>query len=625
MADLSKLSTEDLVALKSGDLSNVSTAGLQMLRGPQPKQTLPGDRIIPAKQEAPSLTPGQRIFGPLAEPVMAVGSAMVAKPLSEIAGLAAAAKNILSGETNDVSGFKKEIQDRLTFEPKTDAGKAITESPFNPINVIGNIVGGVSEGAGNIIRGNKGGGTTARDVAGNVVEEAIPQALGFLGVTKAKPIAEGTAKVAEAIAKPVTATAAAAGRVVDPWLPGGIERTAGRGLSELLGPKEAEVAQALANQKGRAIVAGSKPTAAEVAAPVGSAELSGLQKFAQAARPSEYAAIDAGNEAARTASIAKIAKTEAALKTSINARLSAAKTAYGKVEADPIIMHPDIAAVLKTDAGKLALDEARRVASNKQKELVAGNDGPRPMTVGDGQLIKEGFDELLKDPAKHGIGAKNAEAIGALKTKFIDWMNKQSKGWEDARLNYSADSSPINRMLVGKELLRVLREPLGAKERPAAFAGAVENAPRTLKRATGTSYFRGLEEGKGGPLTPGEARSVRNVVSDLAREAEHKRLEGFGETRAREVVAGIYPQAPGVGVFAPKINVIRSLYNRLAHNVQKKTLDKLAAGLETPEGTLALLRAANVPAKQQSAIVRALVTQNVVKGAALTIPSQSDK
>ena len=42
MADLSKLSTEDLLALKSGDLSKVSTEGLMALKG----QTAPEKQTI---------------------------------------------------------------------------------------------------------------------------------------------------------------------------------------------------------------------------------------------------------------------------------------------------------------------------------------------------------------------------------------------------------------------------------------------------------------------------------------------------------------------------------------------------------------------------------------------------
>ena len=41
MADLSQLSTEDLIALKGGDLSRVSSAGLRSLRGSQSQGQAP--------------------------------------------------------------------------------------------------------------------------------------------------------------------------------------------------------------------------------------------------------------------------------------------------------------------------------------------------------------------------------------------------------------------------------------------------------------------------------------------------------------------------------------------------------------------------------------------------------
>lgn len=71
--DLSKLSNEDLLALKSGDLSKVSNAGLLALKGESPKQTGPREMLgmLPAggtdmfMDELKASMPGQAVLGGL--------------------------------------------------------------------------------------------------------------------------------------------------------------------------------------------------------------------------------------------------------------------------------------------------------------------------------------------------------------------------------------------------------------------------------------------------------------------------------------------------------------------------------------------------------------------------------
>lgn len=162
------------------------------------KQSQPS-MIDKLKQAAPdALSAITAPASAIAEPLLHYGSAMVAKPISDIAGLAAAAKDLITGNKNgDPVGFKNEVQNSLTYDPKTKIGA----SNYNPINAamngIGSIVGAVSNKPADLITGNSSA-DSARGMIGNAVREAIPQALGFVGVKGAKsaaPIA------AEALAK----------------------------------------------------------------------------------------------------------------------------------------------------------------------------------------------------------------------------------------------------------------------------------------------------------------------------------------------------------------------------------------------------------------------------------------
>lgn len=621
MADnnLSALSDEDLVALKSGDLSKVSDSGLLALKKPAPATQ-------PAAKEVTKEKPQGLAFnamGAVVDPVLHVGSQMIAKPVSEVMSLSAVLQNLLTGKKEDVSGFKKEMQDAMTWEPRSTAGKAIVESPYNPINAVGKVVGGVAEGAGNLVRsGGEVSATSPRGMVANALQEAVPQSLGFVGVRKAPAISKGAADALNAATYPVRAPVNAMARgvenVIDPLLgETGVSRAAGRTLNKGLeaGGKYAAVEQALMNTPSHNIVPGSKPTAATVAAPAGSAELSALEAVTEGRRATPRAEIDAANEGARQASIGRIAKTDTELETAKAGRESQARTDYGAVEKDRVIPDKDVMKLLARPSAKDALRIAREVVQEKgvKKPIPAIKKG---MTVGDAQLIKEGFDDLLKTPEQYGIGAKQARAIGDTRTAFIEWLNEASPGWETARTNFAANSSPINRMMVGRELQKQLTNTLGTAERPTTFANAVENAPRTLKRATGQAYFDTLNE----VMTPAESRSIRNVVNDLAREAESKRLSGYGSESARRLVSEAVPNPPSIGMFSQIYSVARAIANRLEGRASGKVLDKLAQSLETPQGALDIMHAAGVPAKNQGAVIRALMDENVIKAGANALP-----
>ena len=211
-----------------------------------------------------------------AEPILNMLSGIVAKPVSDVAGLAATAKDFISGTQGDPEGFKKYIQDKLTYAPRSDLGKTLTESPLNPVNMIGNVVGGVSQGAGNMVRGDST--NPLREAAGNAVQEAIPQGIGVLGASTIpvpnwvtnNPVTRGMSHIFEKT-----------------------DTRSGRLLAEAGGPRTDALIQALRSPD---LPAG---TVGEAVSGQGAAELSALQKLSgKRYLPSEYAAkTNTGNEA----------------------------------------------------------------------------------------------------------------------------------------------------------------------------------------------------------------------------------------------------------------------------------------------------------------------------------------
>ena len=141
-------------------------------------------------------------FGVAMEPLAKMASGMIAKPLSEIAGVAAAVKDRITGNIEgDPTGFKNYVQESLTYQPRTVAGA----SNLNPINAMNNMIGAglgwAGDKAAGLVEDPNREAYSARNVTANALREAVPQAIG-IGMVKAAPtIAKkmGEYQVAKAI------------------------------------------------------------------------------------------------------------------------------------------------------------------------------------------------------------------------------------------------------------------------------------------------------------------------------------------------------------------------------------------------------------------------------------------
>lgn len=136
----------------------------------------------------------------LGEAALNLGTGILAKPLGDIAGLAATGKELISPTPGggNPQGFQRDIQDRLTYQPRTSAGKAIAE--YNPLALAGKGVGKVADLAGEAVGGGQGA-DTLRGAAGNFTREALQQAPQFAGAALGKPAAARLARTEEALAQ----------------------------------------------------------------------------------------------------------------------------------------------------------------------------------------------------------------------------------------------------------------------------------------------------------------------------------------------------------------------------------------------------------------------------------------
>lgn len=173
--DLSELSNDDLVALKSGDLTKVSTAGLRSLRG----QSAP-PAAAPAK---PDLTQGAGLTGALqtmhdqdpsaggAEMLLKNVTGTLARIPAGIAGLATTAGNALGVTNKDPADVVENTQNALTYQPQTASGQAGQEGLHQAVAPVANAV---DHGLG--VAGRAIGGATGENVARTVVPAVVDAA-----------------------------------------------------------------------------------------------------------------------------------------------------------------------------------------------------------------------------------------------------------------------------------------------------------------------------------------------------------------------------------------------------------------------------------------------------------------
>lgn len=168
---------------------------------PAPVQTPAPARAVAPQPVKPGYKPTvfEELTGSITEPLLKMGTGLIAKPVSEVAGIAAMFSDYLGGNKDgDPMGFQKSVQESLTYQPRTVLGS----SKYNPLNAIPEAVGSAMSAVGTpvkqFIQGDNAA-DTARGVAANFIGEAVPQALGMVGVKNAPLIGKVVGKTGEVV------------------------------------------------------------------------------------------------------------------------------------------------------------------------------------------------------------------------------------------------------------------------------------------------------------------------------------------------------------------------------------------------------------------------------------------
>ena len=381
---------------------------------------------------------------------------------------------------------------------------------------------------------------------------------------------------------------------VEPLTDAGRSAIKGRVYADAAGDRAPAIVAALRNP-AQNIVPGSMPTAGQAAASAGSAEWAALQKSASQVDPSAYLARADAQKAAQINQLRTVGGTAADLKWAEGVRGGNALNNYGAAASEGLdqgmakAMAPQIENLMARPAIQSARQDAVRWAKDNSKA---------PVKFGSLEgldILKKSLDRQIATTARQGdaLGASDLLSLLHSKTDLLATIKQLSPKYDAARASFAQDSVPINQMNVGQYLENKLVPSLGedAKLRAASFAGAVKDAPGTLRRTLdGAPRYQELSQ----VLNPKQTAAVNSVVDDLSRNARFEDMATLGGRAGPNAVDAVSSSVAAAGVggggkipnpLSRVVTIANAIISRVEGKMDKKLALELAQEMLSPSAT----------------------------------------
>lgn len=578
--DLSKLSDQDLIALKSKDYSKLSNNALMMLKS--------------AQQPEQSFDPTEGMSG---------------------------GKKLLAGAGKAFVDIGRGVGQRLGLVSDEDVQRARElDAPLmqTGAGVTGNILGNMAALA----------PTAMIPGANTLVGGAITGAgLGLLqpktkdeSLMKNMAMGGATGAVLPAVIGGVSAAKAG---LYDPLVRQ--DKIIGSTLTKVAGSD----AQKLANML-KTSDAGQTPNVRLSAGTVsGNEGIAALEDALRSQMPSgSLAQAGQSNRNALAEALRGIAQTPEAMEAAQNARNAASTPIYDVVKSQSFAVDPELQTLMQRPAVQNAIKEAQINAMNRGAPIMAGES---PTIQGDAlHEIKMALDAAKNYNPMGGANKAQSGAIGEASNAFNTYLEGRIPEYAQARQTYAQMSKPINQMEIGKKLAEKLI-PATAGDMPASLnyatlAKSMQNPDIVAQSATG---FKGARMSD--IMTPEQLNLINAVTSDSSKIAEAlRRGAGQGSPTARRLAQGdmisqyfaqeapitsrvlaIANKVPGVNVATKGASAIGGMIGDKANAQMLGRIDDMLAN--NPQEVAKLIQAelSRVNPTQRQMIIRAL-PQSVV-------------
>ena len=324
------------------------------------------------------------------------------------------------------------------------------------------------------------------------------------------------------------------------------------------------------------LVPGSKPTAAEVASDLTRTQFSALGESARKVEPTLYYQRDLANEAARLSAVQSVGKTPADIAKAETARTAATTPLYKAAEAQVFRADPKLMKLAEDPYIKLALPDAMRL-SNSQGVSFANN--PTRYI----HNVKISLDKMLTKTGETALARGERAQVTAVKNQLVDWLETKAPDYKAARTTFADMSKPINQMQVGQYLEGKLATPLDVGERANVFAGALKDAPGTIKRATtNEARFKALTD----ILTSAQVKIVNSIRDDLARAAKTKRQAKLGAEaapKATDLASTAQRALQAPNMLNTAVMIAQNIMSRLRGKIDSNLAIQLALEMLDPK------------------------------------------
>jgi hypothetical protein len=311
-------------------------------------------------------------------------------------------------------------------------------------------------------------------------------------------------------------------------------------------------------------------TVPQALADVNAPRAQAVVRQAQALVPEETRAAQLAQEQSRMERLTRMAGTPQDLEQAIAQRGGAATTNYQTAfQSEPPPISPEL---LSRPSMQVAVKEATNIAAERGAAAT-------PMEAL--HNVKLALDQIVSKPGDYGLGGAQKAAIQKTRQQFIDELS-MNPDYARARAEFAAQSVPINQMQVAQELLKAAVEPVSeGATRAGVFARAVEEAPKTIKRATGEQYFKKLED-----VLPADQVELVNEIRDEFRRTkladEQARLGASAAPEVEELASSRISSAMNIPFLNRTWTIANTIIKRSLGKIDEKLATEIGMMMQDP-------------------------------------------
>jgi hypothetical protein len=322
------------------------------------------------------------------------------------------------------------------------------------------------------------------------------------------------------------------------------------------------------------IVPGARPTFAQATADLGMPRVAAAgeqAKFEVPGAATTAQAIKDTQEAARVQQLRTIERTpkSRARAEEVRAKRSdplyeAAEQAGDVVDVAPVLGRIDDL-IARKPGNQPLLTEMRRVRKGLLKPDVDEDGNPILVPRTDAEEVASSIDGL-----KTAIADEKNKLIKSELTQIKNELTKAIPYLPEAQAAFKKGSRTLNQRDMATYLREKLESPIpDANQRAAAFAGAVRDAPRTIKQALdGAPEYKTFTEAG---MSKQQQSMIDKIVIDLSRDARVKELAQAGSKTAPKLM-----RTPGKISFPPFFSPVVTVANTILRRLSGKITDKMA-------------------------------------------------